>query len=406
MSRILAGFAKRMVDEGAATSRRSKAVLLAGIAVSIATFLFISHKFQIPTYPHFGGSLLSDANPIVTFIALGVGLLVAVLLSTLIAGTLRFDAGLFCGTLGMAVISIRGGRVGDVLRADASAAATPVIFIHFALELVVLYALISVAWSILWGLHTGGYLKADEFRDGVEDTDEPLIFKISALAMQVGVMALCMFLLAQTDAKPQAIAAVSISAFAGACAAYYMYPISPSPWLWVGPLVVGGAGYIFAYFNIAATDDLWKTGQLTHALAPLARPLPIDYATAGPAAAILAYWMSRRWHRQRLAEDTTPEIVKAEIIEPSRNNARANHPFSGCTACTERSRSACTERSRSEGALSAKPHPQSPASTAAAPLHTPQDKSPPTARSHTAPASKTTASESTPSPPQSAPRNT
>jgi hypothetical protein len=307
-----------MIDEGAATSRRSKVLLLAGIAVSIGTFLFISYRFQIPTYPHFGGSLLSDANPIATFIALGVGLLVAVLLSTLIAGTLRFDAGLFCGTLGMAVISLRGGRVGDILRASsAPAAGTPVIFIHFALELVVLYALISVAWSILWGLHTGGYLKADEFRDGVEDTDEPVIFKISALAMQVGVMALCMFLLAQTDAKPQAIAAVSVSAFVGACAAYYMYPISPSPWLWVGPMVVGGAGYILAYFNINPADDLWKTGQLTHALAPLARPLPIDYATAGPAAAILAYWMSRRWHRQRLAEDAVPETVKAEIIEPA-----------------------------------------------------------------------------------------
>jgi hypothetical protein len=292
-----------MLDEALSAGRRTKAILLAGIAVAVGVFLFISYKFDIPTYPHFGGSLLSDASPITSFIVLGIGFIIAVLLSTLVAGTLRFDAGLFCGALGLSVISLRGGSVGDIVRATSTGAQTPIIFIHFALELVVLYALISVAWSLLWGLHTSGYLKADEFRDGVEDTDEPLIFKISALVMQAGVMALCMFLIAQTDAKPQVIAAVGISAFTGACAAYYMYPISPSPWLWVGPLVVGGAGYVLAYFNINAAEGLWKTGQLTHALAPLARPLPIDYATAGPAGAILAYWMSRRWHRQRLAED-------------------------------------------------------------------------------------------------------
>jgi hypothetical protein len=303
-----------LVNEALSASRRTKVILLMGMAVAIGVFLFISYKFEIPTYPHFGGSLLSDAAPIATFIALGVGLIVAVLLSTLVAGTLRFDAGLFCGLLGLSVISLRGGRVGDILRATSASAPSPVIFVHFALELVVLYALISVAWSLLWGLHTGGYLKADEFRDGVEDTDEPLLFKISALIMQAGVMALCMFLIAQTDAKPQVIAAVGVSAFTGACAAYYMYPISPSPWLWVGPLIVGGAGYVLAYFNINPADGLWKTGQLTHALAPLARPLPIDYATAGPAGAILAYWMSRRWHRQRLAEETTPEPTEPGVF--------------------------------------------------------------------------------------------
>jgi hypothetical protein len=305
----------QVVDDVLSASRRTKLILLAGIAVAVGVFLFISYKFQIPTYPYFGGSLLSDASPITTFVALGVGLIVAVLLATLVAGTLRFDAGLFCGVLGLSVISLRGGRVGDILRVTAPSAQSPVIFVHFALELVVLYALISVAWSLLWGLHTSGYLKADEFRDGVEDTDEPLLFKISALIMQAGVMALCMFLLAQTDAKPQVIAAVGVSAFAGATAAYAMYPISPSPWLWVGPLAVGGAGYMLAYFNINLTDDLWKTGQLTHALAPLARPLPIDYATVGPAGAILAYWMSRRRHRQQLAEETTTETVKAEVID-------------------------------------------------------------------------------------------
>src|SRR6185503_17481824 len=104
-----------------------------------------------------------------------------------------------------------------------------------------------------------------------EDTDEPLPFKIAAMAMQIGVMALLVLLLAQSDAKAQVIAAVGLASFLGAIVAYYMYPISPSPWLWIGPLVVGVAGYAIAYFHIGATDD-WKTGQLDFKLAKLALP--------------------------------------------------------------------------------------------------------------------------------------
>jgi len=282
--------------------QRRRVLLLTAVLASIAVFHFASRLFHLPTYPHFGGVLIGDPTPLTGLVIVAVALVVAVLLATLIAGTLRFDAGLFAATLGMATLSTRAGRVSDILRHSAPAS-SPVIFIHFSLELVLLYALVSLAWSILWGLHTSGYLKADEFRDGVEDTYEPFIFKLSAFAMQAGVMALLMFLLAQTDAKPQTLAAVGISSFIGARVAYYMYPISPSPWLWTGPLAVGAAGYVFAYFNISPSDPLWQTGQLTHALA---RPLPIDYATLGPAGAILAYWLSRRWHRQRQLEQSPP----------------------------------------------------------------------------------------------------
>jgi hypothetical protein len=281
--------------------------MLAGIIVSILVFEFLSRQFHIPAFPGFGGALLEEPSPLVSLVIVTLGLVVAVFLSTLITGTLRFDAGLFCGTAGMATLSVRSGRMGDVLR--QSAATGPSVFVHCALELVVLYMLVAIAWSVLWGMHVSGFLKADEFRDGVEDTDEPILFKISALAMQVGVMALFMMLLGQTDAKPQMLASVSISAFLGACAAYYMYPISPSPWLWVGPMIVGIVGYALAYFSVG-TGEEWKTGRLAFRLAPLAQALPLDYATAGPAGAILGYWMSRKWHRERTEESTTTESTE------------------------------------------------------------------------------------------------
>jgi hypothetical protein len=297
--------ASKVLNEAWSASRRTKILLLAGFAVSIAAFELASRIFGVPINPGFGGNLLGGASPISSVLVVGVTLLVCVLLSTLIAGTVRFDAGLFCATLGMFIISCRAGTMGSVLRETASIGSASV-FIHLALELVVEYAVIAVAWSFLWTLHKNGNLRADEFRDGVEDTDEPMPFKASAMAMQVGVMALCIMLLGQSDAKAQVVAAVGISAFVGACAAYYMYPISPSPWLWVGPMIVGVAGYVLAYFNVGGSEE-WKTGQLTFGLAPLARALPLDYATAGPAGAILGYWMSRKWHRQRIEDSSAAE---------------------------------------------------------------------------------------------------
>ena len=302
--------ADSIADQVASAGYRSKFLLLVALAASVAAFVFASRTFRVPLAPGFDASLLAQPSPLISLLVVAITLLASVLLSTVIAGRIRFDAGLFCATLAMTALSLRSSRTGDLLRQTAPTAASPTLFVHLALELVALYAFVAVAWSILWGLHTRGHLKADEFRDGVEDTDEPLGFKFAALLMQVGVTALGVLLIAQTDDKPQVLAAVSVSSFIGACCAYYMYPISPSPWLWVGPLFVGVAGYTIAYFQVPPDDDMWRIGHLTHALAPLARPIPLDYASAGPAAAILGYWMSRRWHRQRLAEiattDSTP----------------------------------------------------------------------------------------------------
>jgi hypothetical protein len=285
---------------------RPRFLLIVALAASAAAFVFASRTFHVPAAPHFDASLLAQRSPFAALGVVAVTLLTTVVLSTVIAGTIRFDAGLFCAVLGMTALSIRSGRMGDLLRQSAGTAAGPTFFVHLALELVALYAFVAVAWSLLWGLHTGGRLHSDEFRDGIEDTDEPLPFKLAALVMQAAVMALGVLLLAQTDDKSQVLGAVFVSAFVGACCAYYMYPISPSPWLWVGPMIVGVAGYGIAYFVTPAAEDAWRTGQLTHALAPLARPIPLDYASAGPAGAILGYWMSRRWHRQRLADIATP----------------------------------------------------------------------------------------------------
>lgn len=311
---------------------RSRLLLLIGVAACIALFLFTARTFHVPAYRGVGGSILQEPRWLVNLVVVAGALIAAVLAGTLLAGTVRFDAGLFCACAGLAVLSMRAGTTGDVLRA-AAPTGSPSVFMHLALELAVLYALVALSWSALWGLHARGWLKADEFRDGVEDTVEPVYVRAGALAMQVGIMALCLLLLAQTDAKVQVLLGVFLSAWAGACVAYYLYPISPSPWLWAGPLLVGVAGYGLAYFGVAP-DGAWRNGHPQSALAALARPLPLDYASAGPVGAILGYWMSRRWYRQRTEEAAPvppapgapkpPEVLEPDILPPD-----AGGPSSG-----------------------------------------------------------------------------
>lgn len=286
-------------DLAAIFNRRAKLVFFCAIALSFFLFTFAARLFHIPRQPRFDASfLLSGATLSLGIIALL--LVAAVIVATLIAGAIRFDAGLFCATAGMTALSLRSGTMGDLLRSAAATSATPSLFISLAVELVLLYAIVGLAWSALWLMHRSGFLKADEFRDGVEDTDDPLYMKIAALIMQAAVTTLAIIVLLQSDAKMQSLAAVGIASWTGAVAAYYLYPVHPSPWLWVGPMIVGTFGYTFTSFQIAPDDTAWRTGHLTHTLSHLARAIPLDYATAGPAGAILGYWMSRRWFGQQV----------------------------------------------------------------------------------------------------------
>ena len=297
---------------------RSRLLLLSGIALALGVIVATSKLFHVPAHREFGGSLLHEPSPIVAFVVVGTALVGCVVLCTLVAGRVRFDAGLFCAAVGAVALTARSGTVGDVLRARTAAGGGATVFVTFAAELVLLYALLGLAWSVLWMLHRQDYLKADQFRDGVEDTEDPAWIKVGALLMQAGVMALFMLLLAQTDSKTQVVWAVGISAYVGTIASYYVYPVSPSAWLWTGPMLVGLAGYVLAYFNLDVNDAAWRTGQLRFTFAALARALPLDYATAGTAGAVMGYWMGRKWYRQRMieaGEGAAGTAVKQEAME-------------------------------------------------------------------------------------------
>jgi hypothetical protein len=100
-----------------------------------------------------------------------------------------------------------------------------------------------------------------------------------------------MMFLCQSEAKNQALASVGIASFLGTIIAYKYAPVRPSIWFWSGPLIIGLLGYILAAMG---QDANLAIGSPIGTFASLARPLPIDYASVGPAGAILAYWMMRK----------------------------------------------------------------------------------------------------------------
>jgi hypothetical protein len=109
----------------------------------------------------------------------------------------------------------------------------------------------------------------------------------------------------QTEDKKQVLAAVGLGAFAGAFFPYWQPGVRPAAWYWAGPLVVGLAGYLWAFIASPAGSVIGRAGIDGGFLAALARPLPLDYASLGTAGAILGYWMRRKSLRDRELAETT-----------------------------------------------------------------------------------------------------
>lgn len=279
------------------TYQRNRLLLLAAAAASCAIFWLGGRWFGIPRYPGFEISLVRQPSPAVVLLLVGILLWAATAVSTAIAGTVRMDAGLFGAAVGLAALSWRGGP----FRTIAQAATDLALFRGLALELFVLGAWLGVAWYALWLLHRRGRILGDADRDGLADQQHSAGDRLTALGAQVAATAVLVVLLARTDDKKQVLAAVGVASFLGTLLAYSAAPVRPSAWYWAGPFVVGVVGYVVASFG-SVPVAAWKDGLGRGLLAPLARPLPLDYASFGPAGALLGYWMSRQWHRAKELE--------------------------------------------------------------------------------------------------------
>ena len=284
--------------------QRNRLLLTIAATLACLLFWFAGQWFHIPEHPGFEMSLAVQPSPAMDLALTGIVLCAATAVGTAVAGTIRFDAGLFAGAIGLAALSSRGGPMRYVTQSAAGRG----VFLGMAIEILVLGALLGLAWFGLWLLYRRGRLAGDALRDGLVDQPHATGERVFALLVQSAVTAALVLLLAQTDEKKQVLAAVCIASFCATLVAYAVSPVRPSVWYWAGPIVVGAFGYLIAYFTYAGTPPvMWKNGAGGGALAALARPLPLDYASLGTAGAIAGYWTSRQWQRAKeLEKQTTP----------------------------------------------------------------------------------------------------
>jgi hypothetical protein len=294
-------------DVRALARNRRKALLTVACAAAVTLFWFAGRSFGIPRHAGFEASLALQPRPAAVLLLTGFVLWICVAVCTALTARVRLDAGLFSACIGLAALSVRGGPMRYVFQQAIESGTGRGIFLAMGVELVVLFGFLGLAWYGLWALHVRGTLEGDALRDGLADQEHTLGERVGAAATQFAGMFVLMLVLAQADDKKQVLAAVFLSSFLATLLAYTFMPVRPSVWFWAGPLAVGLLGYAWDYLNWGRGGwSVWKAGLGAGALAPLGRPLPLDYASLGPAGAILGYWISRGWERAKETDTAEP----------------------------------------------------------------------------------------------------
>jgi hypothetical protein len=263
-------------------------------AVAIGCFVVFWYAGQIlgiPAELGHGGSLLGQP----TIGATLLGLFAAIFL---LAGCTLFAhaflrnrwgmASLAAVTAGFSAWSMRGGPIHDVLLYAPSTA----VFFRLAVELMLLGGMVGGVWVLLWNESAGA-----------DSVNSARIF--GALLKQAGIMAVLVFLLAQTDQKKQCVVSVFLAALVSSSIVQANWPErGAGKWFWIAPIAVGVLGYILAVFQ--AGD--WNSGmrELNGLWAPLACPLPLDYASVGMFGSLLGYWMNIPEESGKESENTLP----------------------------------------------------------------------------------------------------
>ena len=286
--------------------QRARLLLISSAVLCFVAFWWLGRIFRIPIHPGHEASLFQQPQLPVVLLMVGAALMGCVAVGTAVAGMIRFNAGLLTAGIGLAALSTRGGTIRDVIHHGLSSLGSPQFFLHLAYETATLAAMFALPWLVLLRFHRAGILRDREGNAVLSERGQiTLSLLTQTLVTGAFVLGLC-----TSDAKQQVLAAVAIASFVGSLAAQAIFPATPRSATWLPPLLVGIAGYVLAYFNPAGIE----TADLTHWSAPLSRPIPIDYAGVGTAAAILGHWSSRQW-AEKEGEAGTPQ--SSDVARPA-----------------------------------------------------------------------------------------
>jgi len=283
--------------------QRARILLLTGSILCFIAFWFSARIFHIPPYPSDDATLTVGSAYIIPFLIIAVVLAISVAIGTAVAGMVRFNAGLLTASLGLSALSFRGGDPRHTILWANSVVGPDRIYMRFFFELLILSVMVGIAWVVLRNLYTAGKLRDRETASIRENETLDAVAEASSLMAQFIVTALLIMLFAQSEAKQQAMAAIFVASSAGSAIAHTSSPTGPRSWYWLPPLLVGLFGYLLAYFFPPAG---LLTADVRGSFAGLYRPMPLDYASMGPAGAIIGHWMSRRWQRDRTASQQAP----------------------------------------------------------------------------------------------------
>ncbi|CAN5668640.1 hypothetical protein BH09PLA1_BH09PLA1_29670 [soil metagenome] len=286
------------------TYHLNRFLLAVATAISFTMFWFLGSWFNIPGHRGFNASLLAQSGAVVNVLLVAIAVVVSVVFCTLVAGSVRTDAGLFCTALGLMALSLRSGPMRYTLF-DAGRS----VFFALAVELFLLLAILSAGWIVVIFMRNLG-LSRQVDRD-FQPTQEDFTQKILATAIQAISTLALVSILCRTDQKAQALASVGVASMVGSIVAMLIAPTRPSIWYWPGPLLVGLLGYVWASLN----PGLLSIGQPAGYFASLARAVPLDYASAGTAGAMLGYWFGRAWtsEQEESAASEASEVPEAPM---------------------------------------------------------------------------------------------
>jgi hypothetical protein len=289
--------AAAMGDDPHGHRLRQRLAFTIGCVVCGLITLGLARLLKIPLSPGRGGILLQQHE---WWFAMGITWLIIIAgsaLSAIVASRVHYEGGLFCACVGLAALSVRLGPTRFALFSSTVGAK---VYLLMALELLLLAIAVAVGWVVLRLMARLGWLPPELPIDDSQP-EEPMDQKILAITAQIVVTMILVLLLARSDQKAQVLAAAFVSSYLGALAAHHFVPAQPSMWFWLGPLIVGILGHVMQYFS--PTD--WEIGDARGFFAPLARLVPLDYASLGTAGALLGYWTSQKWQRDRVASEGT-----------------------------------------------------------------------------------------------------
>jgi hypothetical protein len=293
--------------------RMTRPLVLATSVLCVSVFWGVGNLLHIPVHAGYEASLLQQpglSGKVLAVVMAGALFVACTLGAHLLAGRRWVLAGPFAAALGLAAWSVRGGPSVYVYKYAATTGQGPAVFPMLVLELLLLFAVVGGIWWLLVrrlealaaeAAKAPAPLPAPPATAAKEKPKanvkskpyEPtLVGRIQGLLTQVAIIGSIMLLLTATPDKSQVLASVLIASLVGTgLAEHYFKEEKLDRWLWAGPLIVGALGYLLTWLTgdpVVAT----QTGRVMGTFAPLARPLPLDYASFGTAGALLGYWMA------------------------------------------------------------------------------------------------------------------